>query len=75
MPIYEYHCNACNKDFEFFQMKKNELPVCPNCRNNNVQKLASRFGLSGGSKDDISSQSSTSSACATCHSGSCSTCR
>jgi putative FmdB family regulatory protein len=30
MPTYEYHCEKCNKDFEFFQsMKDNPVATCP----------------------------------------------
>jgi putative FmdB family regulatory protein len=30
MPTYEYHCEKCKKDFEFFQsMKDNPVAICP----------------------------------------------
>lgn len=30
MPTYEYHCDKCKKDFEFFQsMKDDALKTCP----------------------------------------------
>lgn len=30
MPNYDYHCEKCNKTFEFFQsMKDDALKVCP----------------------------------------------
>jgi putative FmdB family regulatory protein len=35
MPTYEYHCEKCKKDFEFFQsMKDDPITTCPkeHCR-------------------------------------------
>lgn len=33
MPIYEYHCIHCDKDFERLEMKISDTPVaqCPHC--------------------------------------------
>lgn len=32
MPTYDYQCNKCGKEFEFFQSIKDEpLKVCPAC--------------------------------------------
>lgn len=34
MPIYEYHCQHCNKEFERLELRIVELPVtqCPFCK-------------------------------------------
>ena len=49
MPIYEYHCVSCGKDFEFMQ-KFSESPktVCPDC-GGELKKLISQctFHLKG----------------------------
>ena len=49
MPIYEYHCTACGKDFEFMQ-KFSDPPktVCPDC-GGELKKLISQctFHLKG----------------------------
>ena len=51
MPIYEYHCNACDHDFEVIQ-KITEGPVktCEACRSRKVKRLISQtnFQLKGG---------------------------
>lgn len=49
MPIYEYRCTACGKDFERLQkMTDNPLQECPLCRGK-VRKLLSNtsFHLKG----------------------------
>ena len=49
MPIYEYHCAQCGKDFEFMQ-KFSDPPktVCPDC-GGELKKLISQctFHLKG----------------------------
>ncbi len=49
MPIYEYHCDKCNKDFERLVFG-NEQPDCPSCNSKKVKKLmsASTFYSRGG---------------------------
>jgi len=33
MPTYDYHCAACDADFEYFQsMRDDPLSECPHCR-------------------------------------------
>lgn len=50
MPIYEYHCDVCGKDFEFVQ-KMTEAPkkTCPECGGRKFRKLVSStaFQLKG----------------------------
>lgn len=50
MPIYEYHCQGCQKDHEIIQ-KVNEtvLTICPACGGKLEKKLSlSGFQLKGG---------------------------
>jgi len=50
MPIYEYHCKGCKKDFEFLQKITEEpLAFCPKC-GKKVTRLISQtsFTLKGG---------------------------
>lgn len=52
MPTYQFVCDACGKDFEFFllRMIKDEDKVCPNCGSNNVRRAyRDFFGYSGSS--------------------------
>ena len=49
MPIYEYRCNACGKQFELFQkITDDPLAECPEC-GGTVERLvsASSFSLKG----------------------------
>lgn len=51
MPIYEYHCNDCDKDFELLVMRHAEADkqVCPTCKSESVQRKISAFAAQGGS--------------------------
>ena len=40
MPIFEYHCNACDADFELLVRKGSE-PACEACGSTNLRKLLS----------------------------------
>jgi putative FmdB family regulatory protein len=64
MPIYEYHCNDCNTDFEQFvrSMLAQETITCPDCGGQHVKKAISLFGGLGGS----SAKSGGASAAANC---------
>ena len=40
MPTYEYHCDACNHQFEEFQYIKDEpLKKCPECGKKKLRRL------------------------------------
>lgn len=63
MPIYEYHCKACGKDFEILQkMSDRPLATCPTC-GKRVRRLISQtsFALKGGGwyKDGYASGTSS----------------
>lgn len=79
MPIYEYHCPQCAKEFEELVFG-DDVPACPHCGAANTQRLLScaclhmpapsRVGQtvsypSGGGK----------SACSGCTSSNCSSCK
>ncbi|MBI4125047.1 MAG: zinc ribbon domain-containing protein [Deltaproteobacteria bacterium] len=50
MPLYEYHCAACQKDHEIIQKFSDPpLTVCPACGGKLEKKLSlSAFQLKGG---------------------------
>lgn len=79
MPIYEYHCNNCNKVFETLIMG-DETPKCPECESENVARLMSACGFvskgsaAAGQEAPTLSSSAGSSACSGCTSGNCSSC-
>lgn len=51
MPIFEYKCNTCQKEFEILTVSsKQDEVVCPDCGSKKVQKLLSASTVkSGGS--------------------------
>lgn len=74
MPIYEYHCDNCNINFESLVFG-NEIPECPTCQGKNLHKLMSACGFV--SKDgggQTVSRSAADSSCTGCQAASCSSC-
>ncbi len=70
MPIFEYRCEQCGKDFEKLVFNRSEPVACPVCEGHHVKKKFSIFGMKSGD----SFVSSLGSSCSTCSSHSCSTC-
>lgn len=53
MPIFEYHCEKCGKDFEHIELSRSGARdvACPKCSGTKVaRKLYSRFAMAGVSK-------------------------
>jgi putative FmdB family regulatory protein len=46
MPIFEYACRDCGKEFEAF-VTQSRTPVCPSCESENLAKMLSRPGMVG----------------------------
>ncbi|WP_027184130.1 FmdB family zinc ribbon protein [Desulfovibrio inopinatus] len=78
MPIYEYVCDECGKEFEEIVFGDPESVPCPKCSSTKTHKLMSRCrtGRSGGELGPMTSSapSSGGGGCAGCSGGSCSTC-
>jgi putative FmdB family regulatory protein len=70
MPIYEYHCDQCDHDFEKLVFNASEKITCPSCKSKKVNRMMSAFAFSAGGKF----KSTASSSCGSCSSGSCSSC-
>lgn len=46
MPLYEYHCDACEHEFEALQkMSDEQLVHCPACEEEGLRKLVSAAGF------------------------------
>ena len=69
MPIFEYHCMKCDKDFEVLVLGNQKI-TCPTCNGKKVKKLVSCFSH----KSDGEFSSSKGSVCSSCSATSCSTC-
>ncbi|MBF0200191.1 MAG: zinc ribbon domain-containing protein [Desulfamplus sp.] len=76
MPIYEYKCNKCSKDFEVLVLGS-DIPSCPECRGTDIEKLMSACGFfskTTGPGNSVQTKSSAGSACSGCAATSCATC-
>lgn len=74
MPIYEFHCNKCNKDFECLLMGSDK-PTCPACQTGDVTRLMSACGfVSKGQGGGVTRTAAADSSCSGCTSGSCASC-
>lgn len=76
MPIYEYSCDKCGKDFEELVFG-DETPACPHCGASETHKMMSRCayhtgGNSGGG--DYTPPPSSGGGCAGCSGGNCASC-
>jgi putative FmdB family regulatory protein len=67
MPLYEYHCDDCAKEFELLVPNSRTEPDCPHCGGHKLTKLLSTFSSKGGSS--FSASSSSSSGCCPCGKG------
>ena len=48
MPIYEYHCEDCDCEFEVLVFRGDEQNVtCPNCGKKEVTRLMSSASIGG----------------------------
>jgi putative FmdB family regulatory protein len=76
MPIYEYRCEECNKDFEYLVFRNQEPDACPSCRSQKVSRLMSACGFvcKGGGGETVSSSASVGSSCGGCSASSCAGC-
>jgi putative FmdB family regulatory protein len=48
MPIYEYACNACGRQFETL-VRSNTVPECPQCHSKQLEKRLSVFATASAS--------------------------
>ena len=72
MPIHEYFCKKCEKEFEELILSKEEKVFCPECGGSRVQKLMSSAAFR--TQGRAMSHSSSGGGCSSCSASSCSSC-
>ena len=50
MPIYEFVCSGCEREFEKLVMGASARVVCPHCGSGEVERRLSVFGVKSGGK-------------------------
>ena len=79
MPIFEFQCASCGKEFEELILGSASRPACPTCGSPECDKVLSSFrmGRGSGTLGNLSldsSPSSSSSSCGGCAATSCAGC-
>jgi putative FmdB family regulatory protein len=55
MPIYEYTCRECGKQFEQL-VRGDSTPECPACQSTRLEKMLSAFAVSSGNADSATEE-------------------
>ncbi len=77
MPIYEFHCEKCQADFEqlFRSMDAEAKARCPRCGGAKTRRKLSVFGMAVGGSRSEARPSGGRSGCSSCARSSCAGCR
>ena len=71
MPIYEYMCAGCGKNFEVLLASRTAKAACPHCGSRKLKRLFSTFAAHGGVSTAPPCDSGRCPAAGTVSSGSC----
>ncbi|MBM4355928.1 MAG: zinc ribbon domain-containing protein [Deltaproteobacteria bacterium] len=75
MPLYEFRCRSCERQFEVLvSMSAIDTVRCPGCSSADVGKLMSSFSSRVKSDAGGYRPTASSSGCSSCSSGNCSSC-
>ncbi len=53
MPIFEYSCKSCGKEFEALVLPTTGEPQCPACQSRDLEKLVSSPAIKSDSTHDL----------------------
>lgn len=65
MPIFEYVCTACGKEFEVI-VRDSTKPQCPQCRGTKLRQKLSVFAVAGSGKSSGAAAEPAGGACGAC---------
>ncbi len=71
MPIYEFRCQSCGREFEKLVFGSDQQVECESCGSRQVEKLMSACAAKVGYKFTAASSKSS---CSSCSATSCSSC-
>jgi putative FmdB family regulatory protein len=71
VPIYEFVCRKCGREFEELVYGSDDGVECPECGASSVERKMSTFAFKSGGK----MKTAGSAGCSSCHSSSCSSCK
>lgn len=71
MPIFRYHCPACNADFELLLARFDSPAECPKCGSDNLEKQPNRIAAITSKNSGCAMQSTCPAAGTHCCSGGC----
>jgi len=74
MPIYEFHCEECDTNFEYLVMGSSKPEGCPDCKSNNFRRLMSACGYVSKGAGGQTTSASAGSSCGGCSASSCAGC-
>jgi putative FmdB family regulatory protein len=58
MPIFEYLCKGCGKQFELL-VRGSERPHCPKCKSTRLEQLLSAFAMAAGHSNGGTTESAS----------------
>jgi putative FmdB family regulatory protein len=65
MPLYEYACKSCAREFETL-VRGSETPECPSCHGKDLQRRLSVFAAHTGGTGPSKADAFASGACGSC---------
>jgi putative FmdB family regulatory protein len=65
MPIYEYACQDCGREFEAL-VRSDTVPACPQCHSTQLEKQLSVFATSASTPDAAPAMASPGGPCGSC---------
>lgn len=56
MPRFDYQCEDCSEEFEYFIVRSDDQPHCPKCSSVHLRKKVSLFAVGGSGTQKLASK-------------------